>query len=227
MGAIHFSLDERLLTFVREQLPLAQFVETGTFQGDTLDMARRHFPRCESVELSQHYFEQARQRFAGPDGVELFCGPSPEFLRQHRQQHQVTPTLFWLDAHWCVADETGGEDSQSPILDELAAIELLHPDSVLLIDDARLYLCAPPKPHRLGDWPDWHDLSRALARLSDTHRVTVYNDVIACYPARIRPALDRHMQEHGADWLKLARDARRHREGKARWSWLRLRRKGA
>lgn len=225
MGAVHFSLDETLLLFLKEQLPLALFVETGTFQGDTLALARRHVARCESVELSPQLFAQARRRFAGDAGAELACGPSPEFLRERRARHQAAPALFWLDAHWCVADQAGGADSQSPLLEEMAAIERLHPDSALLIDDARLYLCPPPKPHRLGDWPDWHDITRALTALSPAHRAVVFNDVIVFYPARIRPAIERHMQQHGVDWLKLARDAARHRERKARWNWLRLGRK--
>jgi len=222
MGAIHFSLDEALLSFLKARLSLEVFVETGTFRGDTLALARRHFPRCESVELSVEYHAQAKQRFAGVDGVELACGPSPDFLRERRKRHQAARTLFWLDAHWCAAEVAGGADSQSPLLAELSAIERLHPDSVLLIDDARLYLCAPPKPHRLGDWPDLDEILRALISLSATHRIVVLNDVIVFYPERIRAEMQEHAQAHGVDWLKLARDAGRHRQRKARWSWLRL-----
>ena len=43
MGAIHFSLDAGLLAFLKEQLPLEVFVETGTFTGDTLRLAAKFF----------------------------------------------------------------------------------------------------------------------------------------------------------------------------------------
>ena len=52
MGAIHFSLDERLMDFYIRELSPAVFVETGTFKGDTLAQAKDRFARCHSVELS-------------------------------------------------------------------------------------------------------------------------------------------------------------------------------
>ena len=171
MGAISFSLDERLLRFFKAQLPLELFVETGTFRGDTLALARPFFQRCLSVELSPELHRQAQARFAGVEGVEVLCGPSPELLRARQAGHQAIPTLFWLDAHWCVAEHTSGEESQSPLLGELRALGGLHRDSVVLIDDARLYLCPPPQPHRFADWPEWHDIVRTLLELSPGHRL--------------------------------------------------------
>lgn len=220
MGLISFSLDERLLAFLKAALPLELFVETGTFKGDTLAMARRYFDRCQSVELSPAYHQKARERFAADPGVELACGPSPDFLLERRALHQGTPTLFWLDAHWCRADEeTGGADSQTPLLAELAAIERLHPDSVLLIDDAQLYLCPPPKPHRLADWPGWDEVVRALLPLSSAHRFMVYNDVVICYPTRLHSALSDQVQTYGANWNRLVRHAQRYEARSRWWRW--------
>ena len=226
MGAISFSLDERLLRFFKAQLPLELFVETGTFRGDTLALARPFFQRCLSVELSSELHRQAQARFAGVEGVEVLCGPSPELLRARQAGHQAIPTLFWLDAHWCVAEHTSGEESQSPLLGELRALGGLHRDSVVLIDDARLYQCPPPQPHRFADWPEWHDLVRTLLELSPGHRLAVFDDVIAFYPAQLRETFTQHMHEHGADWLKLARLAAAQSKRQARWSWLRPGRRG-
>ena len=69
------------------------------------------------------------------------------------------PALFWLDAHWCGSADTAGEGAVSPLSGELASIGSLHPQSVILIDDARAYLCAPPPPGH----------ARELARLSSRH----------------------------------------------------------
>src|SRR4051794_41025566 len=52
MGAISFSLDEKLLALLSRELPLKLFFETGTFQGESLRIARPFFPECHSVELS-------------------------------------------------------------------------------------------------------------------------------------------------------------------------------
>ena len=219
MGAISFSLDERLLTLFTRELPLEVFVETGTFKGETLRMATRHFEECHSVELSADLHRAISPQFATEPGVHLHHGESPAYLRAQSDAFLKRPVFFWLDAHWCVAEGTAGADSQSPLLAELEALGHLHPQSVVAIDDARLYLCPPPAPHRLADWPDFHDIVCALLDLSSTHRLMVMDDVILFYPERLRTALEKHAHEHGADWLKLARDARRWRERKTRPKW--------
>src|SRR5688500_15508130 len=153
MGAIHFSLDRDFVLFLKNELGIETFVETGTFEGNTVETARNLFQKVYSVELSEHYFSKAKERFAAAANLELVHGQSPAFLEKMRDEFSAKPVLFWLDAHWCCADHTSGENSQSPIAQELAAIGRLHPKSVVLIDDARLYLCPPPKPHHYADWP--------------------------------------------------------------------------
>ena len=220
MGAVHFSLDERLLGSLLRELNLEWFVETGTFRGDTLEMALRFpFRQWHSVELSPDYFAAAQKRFAGRENVRLHLGASPEALRALQPAFADRATLFWLDAHWCVAEKTAGEQSQSPLLEELRAVQQLNENSVLLIDDARLYLCAPPRPHRAGDWPSFQQVLDALRALSAGHDVSVCNDVILFAPKKIEATLAVYAHEHGADWLRETRDALRHRQRKQRGWW--------
>lgn len=227
MGAIHFSLDERLVELFTRELPLTTFVETGTFRGDTLEMARKHFPECHSGELSPELHAAARERFAGDSSITLHLGSSPEFLASLAPVLQEKSVLFWLDAHWCSADHTAGEHSQSPILEELDAIGRLHRDSVLLIDDARLYLSTPPAPHAVADWPDIHDLAGRLFALGPDHRLSVFDDIIAFYPVGLKDTLARHIHHHAVDWLKIAGDARKHQARKAKRIRGLLRRKSS
>jgi hypothetical protein len=224
MGAISFSLDQRLLNLLTSVLPLQTFVETGTFKGETLRLACPLFKECHSVELSPKLYRAAVKQFGGQAGVHLHHGPSPEFLRAKRDRFASVPTLFWLDAHWCVAEQTAGGESQTPLLAELEAIHALHPQSVLLIDDARLYLCPPPAPHRAGDWPDFHAVVQALLPLSRGHRLMVLNDVILFYPENLRAAVSAYAWEHGTDWLILAQDAREFRRPRDRRLKARLNR---
>lgn len=204
MGAISFSLDENLLAFFKRELPLKVFAETGTFKGDSLEMARKYFERAYSVEASAPLHEKARERFKSVKDVQLHLGDSPSFLRQHQQEFSQQATLFWLDAHWCNADQTSGESSQSPLLGELTAIGTLHRDSVVLIDDARLYLCAPPAPHRFDNWPDLHAIITELLKLSATHRLLIFNDVFIFYPGSLQAAMAAYAHQHGTDWLLLS-----------------------
>src|SRR5580698_970577 len=104
MGAISFSLDVRLLDLLTREAGLKIFFETGTFKGETLALARKYFPESHSVELSLEYYAAAARNFAGQPDVHLHQGESPALLRAHQARLQETPTLFWLDAHWCSAD---------------------------------------------------------------------------------------------------------------------------
>lgn len=203
MGAINFSMSGPLVQFLQEKLPLDTFIETGTFKGDTLRSVAGMFKECFSVELSSLHHQAAEQVLKELVNVQVSCGPSPEFLAQHQKEWSAKPVLFWLDAHWCSADQTAGFESQSPLIDELKAIGRLHYQSVLLIDDARLYLCPPPLPHRYRDWPDFDEIITALRDLSAEHRVMIWNDVIVFYPKAIRSAIDRFASENGVDWLSI------------------------
>ena len=208
MGAISFSIDEQFLAEITRLTPARVFVETGTFKGESLEIAQRYFPEYWSVELSAHYFEAAKTAFSGRHKVHLFNEPSPALLQREQTRFADCPVVFWLDAHWCVAESTAGGDSQSPLLEELQAIRTLHSQSVLLIDDARLYLCAPPAPHQLAHWPDFHSILEKLFRLSSIHRLMILNDVIVFYPGALHEAFSRYAHVHGVDWLALANEAR-------------------
>jgi hypothetical protein len=186
MGAINFSIDPNLLRLFCRELPLEIFFETGTFRGETLRLAHPLFKECNSVELSPEHHAAAEKEFAGVKHVRLHRGESPACLAAHRERLAATPTLFWLDA------------------------------SVVLIDDARLYLCPPPAPHRASDWPDFHEIVQALLALSANHRLMVCNDVLLFYPAAMQPALKAFARDHGADWLHLASLARKYEERRRR-----------
>jgi hypothetical protein len=225
MGAISFSADPELLRMLRDALGITTFAETGTYRGDTLDMASGLFPECHSVEMSGPLFEAAASRFSGRPGVHLFHGGSPEFLTVNRERFAAVPVVFWLDAHWCSGENTAGIESQSPLIDELRAIGRLHANSAVLIDDARLYLATPLAPHRVADWPDFHAVVQALLALSPTHRLMVWNDVILFYPESISAAMKQFTGRHGTDWLLLAYQARKFAD-RPRGLKARLRRAG-
>jgi len=124
--------------------------------------------------------------------------------------------LYWLDAHWCVAEEeTGGQKSQCPLLQELEAIEKLNEQSVIIIDDARLFLATPPAPHEASNWPNFDDILGKLHALSSTHRVSVLNDTILFAPPAAADALHDYARLHSYDLLHELNKARRFAEVQA------------
>jgi hypothetical protein len=208
MGAVTFSLDPALLECLRNAIRLEVFVETGTFEGATAELAAASFLEVHSVELSEEYCQRARERLAGYSSVLLHQGESPKVLRELRPRLEGRGVLFWLDAHWCDAGETAGVDSQCPLLHELKAIGRLNDESAVLIDDARLFLCPPPGAHRAEQWPSFDAIVRQLIDLSQHHELLVFNDVICFYPRTAALPIHRFALGHGFDWLRAADKSR-------------------
>lgn len=183
MGAVHFGMPQQLALFLKEKLDLRTLVETGTYGGGTAAWAARHFARVYSIEASEKYWREAKARYPGLDNLTFVLGNSPHELAALRQKFERP--LYWLDAHWC-GGETAGVAQECPLLDEIAAIAA--PDAVIMIDDARLFLEPPPKPHAWEQWPDLAAVLAALARCGDPY-VAVREDVIVAVPRSLRGAL--------------------------------------
>lgn len=206
MGAIHFSVDVELIEALRRRLPLSVFLETGTYKGETTLAAARHFPRVITVELSPEMYEFAAGRLDALHNVERILGSSPDTLRRLSPMLGTQSVVYWLDAHWC-GEATAGAAAECPLLDELDAIGTLNDRSVILIDDARLFLAPPPAPHQVSQWPQLSDITRALDRLSAVHRLWVINDVLVFAPETVAAEVVAYGREFGVDLEKVFRAA--------------------
>ena len=201
MGAVTFSLDVQLVKALTNVFSFCTFVETGTFKGDTIATMLPFFNELISVELSDTLYQDACHRFENEPKVKMHLGDSPKFLFQIFTLQHDKSTLYWLDAHWCIADNTAGQTSQCPLLQEIGAIQSLNDQSIILIDDARLFLSPPPTPHEISQWPVFNDILIALRKLSSSHKMMVINDVIAFYPPSAHLAMETYARESGIDWL--------------------------
>jgi len=193
-----------LLNQLQDSCNFQFFVETGTFNGDTVDAVKPHFNKVYSVELSEILYKAAKKRFIDDDKVEIFHGDSSEILKNISAQLSDETVLYWLDAHWCVADNTSGDKSQCPLLNEIKNINTLNGDSVILIDDARLFMAPPAVPHDVTQWPDLSQVINSLQSISSQHEIMIVNDVIAFYPQVAKESIIRYARDCGVDWLDAA-----------------------
>jgi hypothetical protein len=201
MGAVTFSLDARLVNTLKSVLPLNVFIETGTFKGDTAAAVESFFDKVVTIELSQALAADAVKRFNESTKVQVLQGDSAVKLRELRPDLEGVSALYWLDAHWCVANDTAGELSQCPLMNELKAIGHLNDKSVILIDDARLFLAPPLSPHEISQWPRFHQIIMFLMTMSPDHELMIVNDVIVFFPGQVRNAMQLYAQSYGLDWL--------------------------
>jgi hypothetical protein len=175
------ALPQQLAADLRDRLGLTRAIETGTYRGGGTRRLASIFPRVITVEISEELARAAAESLADRPGIEVRQGTSRDVLPTIVDPTE--PTLYWLDGHWS-GGVTGGKEDECPVLAELEGIAGGHPDDVVLIDDARLFLAPPPAPHDPTQWPDVGQLIEALARAKPGHKVLVAHDIVVAVPDR-------------------------------------------
>lgn len=158
------------------------FVETGTFQGRSALWASKHFDAVYTIEKSDALFALHEEGLAQLPGVKPLHGDSRAVLPGVLAQLGARRALFWLDGHWS-GEGTAGADDECPLLGELACLSGRERD-LILIDDARLFLGAPPRPYQPAAWPNIADILEALPGSGRRWFVQIVDDVIFCVPSQ-------------------------------------------
>jgi hypothetical protein len=194
-----------LASELRAVLGLTRACETGTFQGEGAEALAGVFPSVVTVELSEELHVGAKARLAANSRISFALGDSRDVLPGLADPS--VPTLWFLDGHWSDGP-TAGSDAQCPVMAEIEAVGGGHPDDCIVIDDARLFLAAPPPPYDPGQWPTIVEVIDALRRVRPGHHVTVLEDQVIAVPQRARAVVDRHGQRW-ARWSPTRRLVRR------------------
>lgn len=154
------------------------FIETGTHRGDTLDYVERYCSNVEnllSIELSNHYYEIAKERFKKSKKIKIHHGDSGDLLKDIIPTAHSGNILFWLDGHY-----SGGHTAkgvvETPIQNELS--EILNSDNsnrfVILVDDVRCF-------NGTADYPELHELLRDITS-NGRFNAEVSNDILRIVP---------------------------------------------
>jgi len=203
LGAHFFSIDSNLLDLLASSGQFGNFVETGTFNGDTALLAASRFSKVWTVESSKSLYAELIHKFKNVTNVTWECAESPAWLRQFRTRALDGGTVYWLDAHWCGSEGTDSDKAQCPLLDELDAIGSLNSNDLILIDDARLYSAKPPPPHISSDWPKFSEVLHGIRRLSREHEIRIVNDIIIAFDPSLVKVIDAYSDAHGANLIDL------------------------
>lgn len=127
-----------------EWYKLDTFIETGTFQGDSLRHALKYkFNKLISVELSNTHFVNAMNTFKSETRVQLIHGNSTDVIKRI-DYSGFGNILFWLDAHLPQRTDDSLDvqdlDTIFPLKVELEHLLKVRGNrDVFLIDDLRLY----------------------------------------------------------------------------------------
>ena len=173
-------------SFVRilaSQEGYADFVETGTYLGETTRWAADVFSRVHTVEINPKFQEQALETCADRNNISFFIGRTEERLPDILRSLQG-PTVFWLDAH--AGGGWYGDKDDCPLLAELKLITARGViDDFVIIDDARGFTAPPPPPFDPDAWPPIHSVLDAIDPRRERY-IVIIADAIVCAPIRLR-----------------------------------------
>lgn len=164
------SVKRRLLRRHAKAHGLRVFIETGTYDGGTVQALSPRFRELHSIELSSERYEKARLRLAPQTNVKLWQGDSGAVLPQVLESVRE-PALFWLDGHYSGVNSGRGE-LDTPIRLELEHIAR-HPwraSHFIVVDDARLF-------NGTNDYPTLDQLRGEARELGFPH-MAIEDDMI-------------------------------------------------
>ncbi len=172
-----------LITELQKAYQIKNFVETGTYLGETTEWASKHFEKVYTFEAAESIYKTTKQRIGSITNIEFILGESNKELEKI---HISASAIFWLDAHYSEGDTFNGE---VPLLKEIEIINNLDIESFIFIDDARLVL---------AKWQNLHycDLATLINRLSVKNRyVAVIDDVIIGVPYHAKEMVNNYSQK--------------------------------
>jgi len=147
------------------------FIETGTNVGNTIFAMEPFFNQLYTIEFSEKYYNQTKNRYLG-DKINFILGDS-SIVFQKLLPEIKEKCIFFLDGHWS-GEDTGKSDKDCPLYEEISAInELFKEEAIIIIDDFRLF-GLDARSGKLGE--DWSDINKdKLINLINTRISKVYH----------------------------------------------------
>ena len=171
------------------------FVETGTAGGDTILEAAKIYKNSHSIELIEGRLlesvkKEIKYKKLNPN---LHIGYStailPDIIRELEGY-----AIFWLDAHY--SDPTASTDDveECPVLEEIRILAN-YKKAIIIIDDARLFLGAPPEPLNADKWANIQQIFKHLNVYFPYNLSTIVDDYVICIPNEMKENFDKYWQK--------------------------------
>lgn len=180
MGLVKMGVPRTLVLDLAKLNSTGTFVETGTFRGGTCRWAAEHFEKVHTIERAEGIYESNQETMGNIPNLQMHLGDSRDVLPEIVKELGSNSIIHWLDGHWS-GGPTAGEEDECPLIEELQCL-VGRANDIVLIDDARMVLSAPPLPHDAQQWPTIAELLQAADGIHERSFVQVIDDVIIITP---------------------------------------------
>jgi hypothetical protein len=132
------SIDNDFLSKLQDdKTKYSYFIETGTFNGDTIFALEPYFDKLYTIEFSEKYYNNTKKKYRG-NKINFILGDS-SVVFEKILPNITEKCIFFLDAHWS-CDDTGRSNKDVPLEEEITSINNLYKnDAIIIIDDFRLF----------------------------------------------------------------------------------------
>lgn len=199
MGIVRMGPPTEVILKLKETYDISNFIETGTYYGDTAYWASQVFEQVSTIEYSEEIYEQVTKKYSNIKNIKFSYGDTRDNLKDIVSTLN-TPSLFWLDAHWS-GGETYGESDECPLIEEVKILNSSEHNNFIFIDDARLFMSPPPSPHLVEQWPDITAVLDELNSVSNKY-IVITEDVIIAVPDFAKPILAQYYQSISVQYGK-------------------------
>ena len=156
---------------------IKNFVETGTYKGDTSVMASNYYDSVYTIEIVQKLYDESVDRFTREriDNVFPYLGDSLVVLPKILEEITKTDgAVYFIDAHQSGPDTSFNQIQQVPLIEELKLIlkEGISP-SIYIFDDVRFW-----RGHKQQAW-DWEHITESkIIQLFDDYGINIIDSYV-------------------------------------------------
>lgn len=190
MGAVNFSISRDLILAIQKEFRYKNFIETGTYLGNTAIWASDYFETIYTIEINHEISQKAFFNAREKQNINFIIGDSSKELGVISSSLKG-PNIYWLDGHWC--QEVPKISFECPLINELNSI-VARPDDLILIDDARFFMGVVPFPHDSSNWPRIDEVLLMLRSKYPEHRIVIDLDIIMCFPLDVYKYFEKNVR---------------------------------